>query len=141
MSSPPGAEPANTAPMSSSSLVSQFARFLGVGLTGFVIDVGTTLLLVELGSPPWLARLVAIALAMVVTWLANGRFTFRRGGWAPAATFVPYLLVAAAAAAVNFGVFLALFQPLGSMLLAVVVATVISMIVSFAGFRLLVFGH
>ena len=131
---PPGAEPADAAQMSTRSLVSQFARFLGVGLTGFVMDAGTTLLLVELGSPPWLARLVAIAVAMAVTWLANGRFTFRQGGWAPAATFVPYLLVAAAAAAVNFGVFLALFQPLGSMLLAVVVATAISMIVSFAGF-------
>lgn len=136
-----GAEPAETSPMSSRSLVSQFARFLGVGLTGFAIDAGATTILVELEVFPWLARLVAIAAAMTFTWLANGYFTFRRRNPAAASTFVPYLLVAAAAATVNYGVFLALYQPLESVMLAVLAATAISMLVSFAGYRLWVFRH
>ena len=121
------------------SLVSQFGRFVGVGLAGFGIDTGITVLLVGLGSPPWAARLAAIAVAMVFTWVANGRFTFARRDRAPASTFVPYVLVALAAAALNYGIFLALLQPLGSVLLAVTIATAASMFVSFAGYKLLVF--
>lgn len=108
-------------------------------MAGFAIDAGTTTMLVELGVSPWLARLVAIAAAMTFTWLANGHFTFRRRNPAAVSTFGPYLLVAAAAATLNYGVFLALFQPLESVMLAVLAATAISMIVSFVGYRVWVF--
>lgn len=123
------------------SLVSQFGRFVGVGLAGFGIDTGITVLLVGLGSPPWAARLAAIAVAMVFTWVANGRFTFARRDRVPASTFVPYVLVALGAAVVNYGVFLAVLRPLGSVPLAVAVATAISMVVSFVGYRSLAFGR
>lgn len=127
--------------MSKRSLVSQFGRFVGVGLAGFGIDTGATVFLVGLGWSPWAARLVAITAAMVFTWLANGRFTFARRDRVSDSTFLPYVLVALGTAALNYGVFLAVLQPLGSVPLAVVLATVISMIASFVGYRSFVFGR
>ena len=126
-------------PMNSRPIYTQFAQFMCVGSAGFALDAGTTLLLVQTGVPPWLARSMAIALAMVFTWLLNGRFTFARGDPAAVSTFLPYLLVALAAAGLNYSVFLLVLGPLGSILFAVALATAVSMSLSFAGYKWLVF--
>ena len=51
--------------------------FALAGAVGFAVDVGVLALLLALTSlGPFIARLIAIASAMAVTWLINRRFTF-----------------------------------------------------------------
>ena len=52
------------------------AKFTGVALIGFVISALVLHFGLELGLRPWSARLIALLVAMHVTFLINGRFVF-----------------------------------------------------------------
>lgn len=117
----------------------QFCRFALVGLAGFVVDTGITSALAALGLEPRSARVPGLALAIVLTWFANGRLTFRGARGRGAAGLSGYAGVALVAAAVNYGIYSVLIGPLDSIVLAIVLATMVSMLLSFAGYRLLVF--
>ncbi len=54
----------------------EFLRFVGVGVVGFVVDGGGTWLLTRLGMPPIEARIAPLLTAIVVTWLLNRSVTF-----------------------------------------------------------------
>lgn len=120
-------------------LARQFGWFAVVGVAGFLLDAGVTTGLAGLGWPPRAARLPGLGLAIVFTWLANGRFAFsdRRAGGI--AELLRYASVALAVAALNYAIYAVLVVPLGSIVLAIVVATGVSMFASFAGYRALVF--
>lgn len=122
----------------SKSIAGQFLRFVSVGGAGFVIDFAVTLLLLRAGWPPWAARLVAIAVAMLITWSLNRGFTF--GACAPLRSLLPYTAVTALAAGVNYVLFLLLLSRGLDALSSLVLATVVSMIVSFLGYRRFAFG-
>jgi putative flippase GtrA len=79
-----------------------FARFVLVGGTAFCIDAGLTLLLIHLGLPASLARIPAIGIAMVFTWLANRRFTYRVQARRSAAEALRYGAVAVTMALLSY---------------------------------------
>ncbi|MCM5572096.1 GtrA family protein [Burkholderiaceae bacterium FT117] len=122
-----------------SRFAAQFGRFALVGVAGFVVDTGITTALVELGWGPRLARWPGLALAIFITWIANGRLTFRGSGGRGPAGLSRYAAVALAAASINYGIYSALVGAIGSVVLAIVLATMVSMLLSFAGYRLFVF--
>lgn len=77
-----------------------------VGCTGFLVDAGLTLALTQaLPLAPELSRVVGFVCAATITWELNRRFTFRSS--AGKSSWLPYVLVAAAGALLNFGIFLA----------------------------------
>lgn len=82
----------------------ELLRFCIVGSIGFAIDAGLTLLLSQtVHWRPEPARVVGFLVAATATWEMNRRFTFRSS--ASARSLLPYVLLAAVGATVNFGVF------------------------------------
>jgi putative flippase GtrA len=90
---------------------------------------------------PFLARLIAIAVAMAATWGFNRTFTFDRSGRSLAAEGFRYGSVGITTAFLNYGLYSALLiavpglQPLAAM----VAATAASMVFSFFGYSRFVF--
>jgi putative flippase GtrA len=120
----------------------RFAIFAMVGGTGFVVDAAVLLLLLRGGwADPFTARLVAIFVAMSVTWALNRTVTFGPSGRHPAAEGLRYGSVGLAASGVNYAVYaLALILvPTLSPLAALVVGSAAAMVFSYLGFARLVF--
>ena len=116
-------------------------RFLLVGGAGFVIDAGTTWFLVAENLDRWLARIPAIALAMIFTWLANRTFTYRTSRPRSLGEGVRYGMVATGLALMNYLTFL-LVSSIGIPLLGcVVLATALQAVVGFSLYRRLVFNE
>jgi putative flippase GtrA len=117
-------------------------RFAIAGGLGFLVDAGVLALLLHttpLG--PFLARLIAIALAMATTWAFNRTFTFGRSGHSVAVEGFRYGSVGITAALVNYGLYSALLLTLPALqpLAAMVLATTASMFLSFIGYSRFVF--
>lgn len=118
-----------------------YGGFLLAGLLALLTDGTLLLLLMRAGWHPLLARPVAIALAMVVSWLVNRSVTFAmksRPSWREYARFAA---VSWTAQAVNYAVFGAILiaWPATSALRALVLASLVAMFVSYFGFRFGVF--
>ena len=118
-----------------------FLRFLIVGGTGFLIDAGITLLLVKSFVVPWVARIPAIATAMLFTWIANRYFTYAAKAQPTHREAVAYFSVAMAMAALNYGVYVALISAGLLPIVAVTLATVCQTVASFHGYKRFVFGR
>lgn len=116
-----------------------FFRFLLVGGSGFLIDAGLTYLLILFGLAPWSARIPAIALAMVYTWVANRHFTYEVETARTTGEAVRYALVAAAMALVNYLIYFALISNGIWPVAAVTIATACQTIMSFHLYRSIVF--
>lgn len=117
-----------------------FFRFLLVGGSGFVIDLGLTYLLISLGVAPWLARPPAIASAAVFTWLANRQFTYRVSSQKSPREAARYVLVATIMATLNYLVYLVLLRFSLAPVIAVTLATAIQTMASFFAYRRFVFN-
>ncbi|MFM1990288.1 MAG: hypothetical protein RJA99_3245 [Pseudomonadota bacterium] len=117
-----------------------FARFLLVGLAGFLVDSGVTLALIALGAGPWAARVPAIAAAMVFTWLANRRFAFRARTARTVSEAARYATVAAAMASFNYLAYLGLLALDLAPVIAIAVATGLQAVLSFHAYRRIVFS-
>ena len=116
--------------------------FLLGGGMAFAVDSGVLMLLTRVvGVPALAARLVAIATAMVVSWLINRTLTFRSGARASIGEFARFAAVAWTAAAINYLVFagLILFWPAIHPVAAVGLASLVAMCFSYAGMRFGVF--
>ena len=116
-----------------------FVRFLLVGGSGFVIDVGLTYLLIRLGLAPWLARPPAIVCAAVFTWLANRQFTYQVTSQKSAHEATRYALVATLMATLNYAIYLVLIGISLVPVMAVTFATAIQTVLSFYAYRRFVF--
>lgn len=100
------------------SVPGDFLRFCAVGVVGFVLDAGLTLLLTQWGGlQPLPARILAFVLAASATWLLNRNYTFRSA--AGAATLVPYVLATGIGALINVGVYWVWLQLMGQSPLAI----------------------
>jgi putative flippase GtrA len=122
--------------------VKKLLRFGIAGGLGFIVDAGVlTLLLHTTPLGPFLARLIAIALAMVTTWVFNRTFTFEKSGDSLAAEGFRYGSVGITAALVNYGLYSALLLTMPDLqpLAAMVFATAASMFFSFFGYSRFVF--
>lgn len=131
-------------------------KFATTGGIGFVIDVGVlTLLVAVFDVNPYVARVFAIAVAMLSTWLINRRWTFQVHGRtktvrAVAAEGARYVLVAVSAAVVNYGIYAVTLFVLARVVegfddllpaVAAVAGTAVAMFVSWFGYSRFAFRH
>ena len=118
--------------------------FLVSGGTAFIVDALVLKLLTSvLGLHPIVARLAAIALAMVAGWLMHRTFTFRVTARPSLPEFLRYAGVAWTAAAVNYGLFvlIVLAYPAIEPLVALVISSAVAMIFAYLGLRFAAFRH
>jgi dolichol-phosphate mannosyltransferase len=116
--------------------------FLASGTAAFVTDAAVLKgLLLATALSPLIARLVSIAVAMVVGWRMHRRFTFAPHPGGPLREFLRFASVGWSAAAVNYLSFAALILLWHAMppLLAMTVSSVLAMGWSYLGYRFLVF--
>ncbi|MEW5964020.1 MAG: GtrA family protein [Pseudomonadota bacterium] len=124
------------------SPVQHWAGFLASGAIAFTVDAGVLAVLTRgLGIDPFLARLAAIAVAMVAGWLAHRRLTFAVTAPPTLAEFASYATLAWSVAAFNYAVYAAvlLLAPGTDPILALVVSSLAAMTASYLGMRLGVF--
>jgi putative flippase GtrA len=117
-------------------------RFGIAGGLGFAVDAGLlTLLLHTTPLGPFLARLIAIAVAMAATWVFNRTFTFDRSTHSLAVEGFRYGSVGLTSALVNYALYSMLLLTLPALqpLAALVFATAASMFFSFFGYSRFVF--
>jgi putative flippase GtrA len=116
-----------------------FIRFLIVGGFGFLIDVSITYFLISTGISNWFARVPAISLAMISTWIINRYFTYKVKSDNSSQEAFRYLSIATLMAFLNYVIYLFLtlkdFIPLS----ALMIATTIQIILSFYLYRQFVF--
>jgi putative flippase GtrA len=116
--------------------------FLVSGGVAFAVDALVLELLTRgVGVPPIVARLAAIALAMVAGWLMHRTFTFVVEAPPSVAEFLRYAGVAWSAAAINYGVFVlvVLAWPAVAPLAALVISSLAAMLFSYLGMRFAAF--
>lgn len=127
--------------MATTSGARHWGGFILSGGTAFVVDAGVTTLLVHFGLDRFTARILGIAVAMVVAWLMHRRVTFAMDAAASWAEFLRFIAVAASANLLNFVAYslLLLTLPATPTLVAIVIATAVATVCSYLGFRLGVF--
>jgi putative flippase GtrA len=127
--------------MATTSGARHWGGFVLSGGTAFVVDAGVTTLLVHFGLDRFVARLIGIAVAMVVAWLMHRRVTFAMDAGASWSEFLRFVTVAASANLLNFVVYglLLIAFPALPVIVAIVIATAVATICSYLGFRLGVF--
>lgn len=116
--------------------------FLASGGLAFAVDAGVLALLTRgLSLDPYSARVVAIASAIVVGWLAHRRLTFAMPTPPSLGEFLHYAALQWTSIAVNFALYAGLIALLPRLdpLAALVLASVVAMVVSYLGMRFGVF--
>lgn len=117
----------------------EFLRFVGVGVVGFVVDGGGTWLLAHLGLPPIEARIAPLLTAIIVTWLLNRSVTFNVDKPKSRAELLRYATVALSSAFFNFLLYSALVLVGVHPVIAVGIATIVLTLYSFLAYRKMVF--
>lgn len=124
--------------------LTRLASFVVAGAIGFLTDAGVLHLLITYTAVgPYLARIVSIALAMMVTWQINRRITFGHSGRSALDEGVRYTFVGSLGAALNYAVYAALIYAIPPIqpVAAVVAASLAAMVFSYFGYSRLVFGR
>ena len=130
------------------ALVRQIPAFAAIGGFGFCIDAGLTVLIsAGFGLSPFLARVPAVIVATIATFLLNRNITFAaRGFWLH--EFGRYALVAASGQAVNYAVYAAALTAIATLgfgqaptliAFAVGCGSGAAMFLTFIGFRFFAF--
>jgi putative flippase GtrA len=117
-------------------------RFGIVGALGFLVDAGMLAALLALTpAGPFLARAIAIAVALVSTWLMNRSFTFGASRHSLAVEGFRYGSVGLTSAVVNYLIYAGLLisVPILQPLAALVIASIAAMAFSFFGYSRFVF--
>jgi putative flippase GtrA len=118
--------------------------FVLSGTLAFVIDATILkLLTTAFGIHPFLARIVAILVALVAGWLSHRTFTFRLRTSPTAGEFLRYLGLQSTVALINYGIFVAIIvlRPQIDPLLALFLSSGIAMVFSYLGMRCAAFRH
>jgi putative flippase GtrA len=124
------------------SLLRHWGGFVFSGGTAFLVDAGLTFVFVHfVGLDRFLARALAIAIAMVVAWLMHRRVTFNVSAPRSLREFLRFAGVALTANALNFAIYslLLIALPHLNYLVALVIATAVATAFSYLGFRFGVF--
>ena len=127
-----------------SSGLGRILRFVMVGGIGFVADAAMlALLLAATPLGPFVARLLSIGFGLTVTWLCNRTLTFRPSSRGMLREGARYGGVGITTSIVNYLVYGVLLLAMPSMapLLAMVVASLAAMALSYLGYSRLVFDR
>jgi putative flippase GtrA len=116
-------------------LKSEFFRFIVVGCLGFVVDAGVVFVLSEAGVSPILARIPALAAAILTTWTLNRTLTFRVNAPKSRGEVARYIVVALSSAALNFLLYTVLVLVDVWPVTAVAASTIALLFYSFYGYR------
>lgn len=110
---------------------SQLLRFGLVGCVGFVTDASLTLLFHrQLGLGEAVARVLAFVAAATVGWWLNHKFTFRAAARVSASSWLRYVVLTSAGAAINIGCYLAVVRVLGTQALHLLAGVAVGSIVA-----------
>jgi putative flippase GtrA len=124
--------------------MSRILRFAIVGGIGFVADAAMLALLLA-GTPlgPFVARLASIAFGLAVTWLCNRTLTFQPSSRGMLREGARYGGVGVTTSVVNYLVYSVLLLALPWMppLVALVLASLAAMALSYLGYSRLVFDR
>ena len=123
------------------SVVRRFGGFAIAGLSGFVIDAGLTEALAASGVSPYLGRILAVAVAITVTYTINRNFTWKERRARVSGRRARYLAVSLASIGANYLVFAAVLALLSGLrpVLAVAAGTSVGMVMNFVGYSRFVF--
>ncbi|MER8864792.1 GtrA family protein [Mesorhizobium sp. M0751] len=122
----------------------RFARFIVAGGIGFVADAAALWLVLTIAPlGPFAASIISIGFALSVTWLINRHLTFSPSSRGVAQEGARYGGVGIATSLVNYLVYCAMLfaLPMVSPLIALAVASLIAMALSFLGYSKLVFDR
>jgi putative flippase GtrA len=117
-------------------------RFIAVGGLGLVTDLGIFTLFYDLGLSPFLARLISLAVATLITWRLNRAITFDYSGRRQDHEAMRYAIVTATAQGTSYAVFALLTLTLLAALpqAAIIVGAAIGALISYNGHRLFAFA-
>jgi len=120
-----------------------YGGFVLAGMLALTTDGLILQGLMDLGWSPFLARPLAIAVAMVVSWQVNRSVSYAMATPPTLHEFGRFAAVSWTAQAVNYAVFSAilLLRPGTHALLALLLASLVAMFVSYFGFRHGVFAR
>jgi putative flippase GtrA len=138
-----GPDPHETGDGDRPSLAAHGAGFLVSGVIAFTVDALVLLLMTKvLGLGPFVGRLIAICVALVASWQCHRRLTFVVKQRATLSEFLAFAAVAWTSAAVNYSIYslILLGWPGTQPVVALFLASLIAMFVSYAGYRFGVFG-
>ena len=124
--------------------MSRILRFAIVGGVGFVVDAGVlALLLAATPLGPFVARLVSIGCGLTITWLCNRMLTFGPSSRSVLSEGARYGGVGITTSIVNYLVYsvLLLAMPWMPPLVALVIASLVAMALSYLGYSRLVFDR
>lgn len=123
------------------SFLQKSYRFLFVGALGFLTDAGVLWLMTNtFRFDPYTGRLVSFAIAVVVTWILNSRFTFKIPQKRTKRHFGAYVTIQTSSFMMNYAIYSALvWQDIAVPLLALALAAVIAMFYSFMAMNFWVF--
>ena len=124
------------------AFVGRFFRFGVVGATGFLVDSGVLVILINgFGLDPYSARIFSIIVAVTVTWRLNRSVTFRPSDRGQVREGARYYFVAATTATTNFLIYSALLILIDGLppVVATAIATIITMFMSYFGYSQVVF--
>lgn len=122
----------------------RLARFIVAGGIGFVADAAALwLVLATTPLGPFAARIISIGFALSVTWLINRHLTFSPSSRGVAQEGARYGGVGIATSLVNYLVYCAMLcaLPMVPPLVALAVASLVAMALSFLGYSKLVFDR
>lgn len=118
-------------------VVLQFKKFVIVGIAGFVIDYGLSLVLTKSTANPYISRIAGFVVAVLFTYIANSVYTFKSHRF-NFEEFAGYLFFTVASFLVNYLVFSLLVSSTG-FTLAFIAGTGLSMFLNFTFYRRFVF--
>jgi len=124
-------------------LPTALVRFVGVGLTGLLVQTLVFSALFRMGVDKSLAWLLGMLVATAVTWALNRRFTFGSSGRRRRHELLRYMLVTAVAQSVSFAVFHAalVFAPMIPPPIDVIIGAVAATAFSYSGQRFFTFAR
>lgn len=120
----------------------KLAFFVLAGGIGFIADAGLTqLLLTWTPLGPFIARAIAMAMALCITWFINRTLTFGRSRLSVLREGFRYSVVGSVTALLNYGIYSGLLLNFDGIqpLVALALASLSAMAFSFFGYSRLVF--
>jgi len=128
-----------------SARMPEFLRFALVGFAGFLADALMLEFFVGLGFTASLARVLSIVIALHVTYILHGVYTFKGNSGFSKKRWLQYLLYNAIGALLNYVTFLGVLHtaplndPQPDRLLALVIGTAVALLFNYFANRTIVF--